>query len=160
MTIGAMAGAVLGMKSERKIGLVHGAAVGAFTGASFSLHAVSASFSLWISFHDNEPLSLPLFIEVITSILNPTLVYLGEKFGPGMHGPVRNQDVNADDADQVATVETNNQVPRFIDRKGGNALHRGSILDKLPKTRITDKNIYDSSGNRISCSVCLEALTG
>ncbi|CAL5416114.1 unnamed protein product [Camellia sinensis] len=147
MTIGAMAGAVLGMKSERKIGLVHGAAVGAFTGASFSLHAVSASFSLWISFHDNEPLSLPLFIEVITSILNPTLVYLGEKFGPGMHGPVRNQ---------VATVETNNQVPRFIDRKGGNALHRGSILDKLPKTRITDKNIYDSSGNRISCSVCLE----
>ncbi|THG18639.1 hypothetical protein TEA_012571 [Camellia sinensis var. sinensis] len=156
MTIGAMAGAVLGMKSERKIGLVHGAAVGAFTGASFSLHAVSASFSLWISFHDNEPLSLPLFIEVITSILNPTLVYLGEKFGPGMHGPVRNQDVNADDADQVATVETNNQVPRFIDRKGGNALHRGSILDNLPKTRITDKNIYDSSGNRISCSVCLE----
>ncbi|CAL5418509.1 unnamed protein product [Camellia sinensis] len=128
-TIGAMAGAVLGMKSERKIGLVHGAAVGAFTGASFSLHAVSASFSLWISFHDNEPPSFPLFIE----------------------------DVNADDDDdQVATVETNNQVPRFIDRKGGNASHRGSILDKLPKTRITDKNIYDFSGNRISCSVCLE----
>ncbi|CAL5349453.1 unnamed protein product [Camellia sinensis] len=152
-TIGAMAGAVLGMKSERKIGLVHGVAVGAFTGASFFLHAVSASFSLWISFHDNEPPSLPLFIEVITSLLKPTLVYLGEEFGP-----IRNQDVNADDDDddQVATVETNNQVPRFIDRKGGNALHRGSILDKLPKTRITDKNIYDSSGNRISCSVCLE----
>ncbi|CAL5349454.1 unnamed protein product [Camellia sinensis] len=155
-TIGAMTGAVLGMKSKRKIGLVHGAAVGAFTGASFSLHAVSAAFSLWISFHDNEPPSFPLFIEVITSLLKPTLVYLGEEFGPGMHGPVRNQDVNADDDDQVATVETNKQVPRFIDRKGGNGLHTGSILDKLPKTRITDKNIYDSSGNRISCSVCLE----
>ena len=64
--------------------------------------------------------------------------------------------MNVDDDVQVATVETNNQVPRFIDRKGGNALHRGSIPDKLPKTRITDKNIYDSSGNRISCSVCLE----
>ncbi|KAF5943114.1 hypothetical protein HYC85_020756 [Camellia sinensis] len=121
-----MTGAVLGMKSKRKIGLVHGAAVGAFTGAFFSLHAVSAAFSLWISFHDNEPPSFPLL------------------------------DANADDDDQVATVETNNQVPRFIDRKGGNGLHTGSILDKLPKTRITYKNIYDSSGNRISCSVCLE----
>ncbi|CAL5418505.1 unnamed protein product [Camellia sinensis] len=120
------------MKSKRKIGLVHGAVVGAFTGASFSLHA----------------------IEVITSLLKPTLVYLGEEFGPGMHGI--SSDVNADDDDQVATVETNKQVPRFIDRKGGNGLHTGSILDKLAKTRITDKNIYDSSGNRISCSVCLE----
>ncbi|KAI8003900.1 NEP1-interacting protein 2 [Camellia lanceoleosa] len=90
-TIGAMTGAVLGMKSERKIGLVHGAAVGAFTGASFSLHAVSVAFSLWISFHDNEPPSFSLFIEVITSLLKPTLVYLGEEFGTGMHGPVRNQ---------------------------------------------------------------------
>ncbi|XP_028059999.1 NEP1-interacting protein 1-like isoform X4 [Camellia sinensis] len=116
-TVGAMTGAVFGMKSERKIGLVHGAAVGAFTGASFFLHVVNASFAFWISFHDNEPPSFHLF---------------------------------------VATVETNNQVPRFLDRKGGNALHRGSILDKLPKTKITDKNIYDSSGNRISCSVCLE----
>ncbi|CAL5349452.1 unnamed protein product [Camellia sinensis] len=160
-TIGAMTGAVFGMKSERKIGLVHGAAVGAITGATFFLHAVNASFAFWISFHDDEPPSFHLFIEVITSLLKPTLVYLGEEFGPGMHGPVRNPDVNADDAnddddDQVATVETNNQVPRFLDRKGGNALHRGSILDKLPKTKITDKNIYDSSGNRISCSVCLE----
>ncbi|KAI8004991.1 NEP1-interacting protein 1 [Camellia lanceoleosa] len=150
-----MTGTILGMKSERKIGLVHGAAVGAFTGASFSLYAVSAAFSLWISFHDNEPPSFPLFIEVITSLLKPTLVYLGEEFGP-----VRNQNLNADDADddddQVAIVETNNQVPRFIDKKGGNALHRGSILDKLPVTRIADKNIYDSSENRISCSVSLE----
>ncbi|GMP81726.1 hypothetical protein CsSME_00036340 [Camellia sinensis var. sinensis] len=89
-TIGAMTGAVFGMKSERKIGLVHGAAVGAFTGASFFLHAVNASFAFWISFHDDEPPSFHLLIEVITSLLKPTLVYLGEEFGPGMHGPVRN----------------------------------------------------------------------
>ncbi|THG18644.1 hypothetical protein TEA_012576 [Camellia sinensis var. sinensis] len=176
-TVGAMTGAVFGMKSERKIGLVHGAAVGAFTGASFFLHVVNASFAFWISFHDNEPPSFHLFIEVITSLLKPTLVYLGEEFGPGMHGPVRNPievitsllkptlvylgeefgpGMHGPVRNPVATVETNNQVPRFLDRKGGNALHRGSILDKLPKTKITDKNIYDSSGNRISCSVCLE----
>ncbi|XP_057501840.1 NEP1-interacting protein-like 1 isoform X2 [Actinidia eriantha] len=137
-TVGAMTGAVSGLKNKR--GFFHGAAIGAIAGAYFSVEFVKASFDFFNSY-DDGPLSFLQFIDVITSLFNPTLLYLGEKFGP-----IRNQ---------VGTVETIHEVPRFINNKREDLLYRGSA-DRLPKIRITDKNIYDASGNRISCSVCLE----
>lgn len=53
------------------------------------------------------------------------------------------------------TVLTINEVQRLIDARGANVSSRSSV-DLLPKTRITHKNIYDNSGSRICCPICLE----
>ncbi|KAF7137461.1 hypothetical protein RHSIM_Rhsim07G0248900 [Rhododendron simsii] len=141
-TLGAMTaliGAVLGLKSRR--GMLHGAA----TGAYFYLLFFKASAGLWTSFADG-PLSFLHLIVVISRIVNPALLYLGD-----LIGSVGNQDVE----DQTGTVQSVNEVQRSISTRGAKEPSRRSV-DRLSKTRITDQNIYNDSGNRISCPICLQ----
>ncbi|KAF7138820.1 hypothetical protein RHSIM_Rhsim07G0249000 [Rhododendron simsii] len=135
----ALIGAVLGLKS--KTGLLHGAAAGAY----FYLLFFKASAGLWTSFADG-PLSFLQLIVVISRLVNPALLYLGE-----LIGPVGNQDVE----DQMGTVQSINEVQRSISTRGAKEPSRRSV-DGLSKTRTTDQNIYDDLGNRISCPICLE----
>ncbi|KAG5542473.1 hypothetical protein RHGRI_022121 [Rhododendron griersonianum] len=136
-TLGAMTalvGAVFGLKSRR--GLLHGAAAGAY----FYLLFFKASAGLWMSFADG-PSSFLHLIVVISRLVNPALLYLGE-----LIGSVGNQ---------MGTVQSINEVQRSISTRGAKEPSRRSV-DRLSKTRITDQNIYDDSGNRISCPICLE----
>ncbi|KAH7847354.1 hypothetical protein Vadar_025133 [Vaccinium darrowii] len=145
-TLGATAalmGALFGFKSNRS--LLHGAAAGAVAGAYFYLQFIKASVGLWISYADG-PVSFLHLIVVISELLNPTLLYLLELFGS-----VGIQDVE----NQMDTDQTINEVQRLIDAGGANVSSQSSV-HLLPKTRITHKNIYNNSGSRISCPICLE----
>ncbi|CAI0461623.1 unnamed protein product [Linum tenue] len=128
-----MTGALIGQETES--GFVRGAAVGAISGAVFSIEVFESSLVLWQSGQ----------IDVIASLLSGRLVR--ERIGPAMLSAVQSQ---------MGAVETSfEEVPNLFDTGGAKGL-AGDSVEKIPKIKITSKNNVDGSGDRVSCSVCLQ----
>ncbi|KAF8377774.1 hypothetical protein HHK36_031159 [Tetracentron sinense] len=140
--LGAMTGALIGQETES--GFFRGAAIGAIYGAVFSIEVFESSLILWES--DDSGIGCLLYlIGVIASLLSGRLVR--ERIGPAMLSAVQNQ---------MGAVETSfEEVPGIFDTGGAKGLS-GDSVEKIPKIKITTKNNIDTSGQRVSCSVCLQ----
>ncbi|KAK9285560.1 hypothetical protein L1049_024755 [Liquidambar formosana] len=140
--LGAMTGALIGQETES--GFVRGAAVGAISGAVFSIEVFESSRVLWQS--DESGIGCLLYlIDVIASLLSGRLVR--ERIGPAMLSAVQSQ---------MGAIETNfEEIPNLFDTGGSKGL-TGDSVEKIPKIKITSNNDADASGERDSCSVCLQ----
>ncbi|KAK9064985.1 hypothetical protein SSX86_016368 [Deinandra increscens subsp. villosa] len=140
--LGALTGALIGQETES--GFVRGAAIGAISGAVFSIEVFESSIVLWKSEQSRIGCFLYL-IDVIVSLLNGRLVR--ERIGPAMLSAVQSQ---------MGAVETTfDEVHNLFDIGGSKGLNEYS-LEKIPKIMITSDNDVDESGERVSCSVCLQ----
>ncbi|XP_076915388.1 NEP1-interacting protein-like 1 [Bidens hawaiensis] len=140
--LGALTGALIGQETES--GFVRGAAVGAISGAVFSIEVFESSLLLWQS--DESGIRCLLYlIDVIVSLLSGRLVR--ERMGPAMLSAVQSQ---------MGAVETSfAEVHNIFDIGGSKGLPEYSV-EKIPKIMVTRDNILDDSGERVSCSVCLQ----
>ncbi|XP_015889740.3 NEP1-interacting protein 1 [Ziziphus jujuba] len=140
--LGAMTGALIGQETES--GFVRGAAVGAISGAVFSIEVFESSLVLWQS--DESGIGCLLYlIDVIASLLSGRLVR--ERIGPAMLSAVQSQ---------MGAVETSfDEVTNIFDTGGAKGLP-GDSVERIPKIKITSKNNVDASGEKVSCSVCLQ----
>ncbi|CAN4078678.1 unnamed protein product [Withania somnifera] len=139
--LGAMTGALIGQETES--GFVRGAAVGAISGAVFSLEVFESSLLLWQS--DESGIGCLLYlIDVIASLLSGRLVR--ERIGPAMLSAVQSQ--------MGAVESTYDEFPNIFDIGGAKGLP-GDSVEKIPKIVISNDNA-DDSGERVSCSVCLQ----
>ncbi|EXC35297.1 NEP1-interacting protein 2 [Morus notabilis] len=140
--LGAMTGALIGQETES--GFVRGAAVGAISGAVFSIEVFESSLVLWQS--DESGIGCLLYlIDVIASLLSGRLVR--ERIGPAMLSAVQSQ---------MGAVETGfDEVTNIFDTGGSKGLP-GDSVEKIPKIIITNNNNTDASGEKVSCSVCLQ----
>ncbi|CAH2051397.1 unnamed protein product [Thlaspi arvense] len=142
--LGAVTGALIGQETES--GFIRGAAIGAISGAVFSIEVFESSLDLWKS--DESGFGCLLYlIDVIVSLLSGRLVR--ERIGPAMLSAVQSQ-MGALDApfdDLSSLFET-----------GGSKGLTGDIVEKIPKITITGNDNTDAgSENRdSSCSVCLQ----
>ncbi|RVX16729.1 NEP1-interacting protein 1 [Vitis vinifera] len=140
--LGAMTGALIGQETES--GFVRGAAVGAISGAVFSIEVFESSLVLWQS--DESGIGCLLYlIDVIVSLLSGRLVR--ERIGPAMLSAVQSQ---------MGAVEVSyDEAPNIFDTGGAKGLP-GDSVEKIPKITITSDNNGDASGEKVSCSVCLQ----
>ncbi|KAM0055154.1 putative transcription factor C2H2 family [Helianthus debilis subsp. tardiflorus] len=140
--LGAMTGALIGQETES--GFVRGAAIGAISGAVFSIEVFESSLVLWKS-EESRICCFLYLIDVIVSLLNGRLVR--ERIGPAMLSAVQSQ---------MGAIETSfDEVHNIFDIGGSKGLTEYS-LEKIPKIAITCDNDVDESGERVSCSVCLQ----
>ncbi|KAJ8531422.1 hypothetical protein K7X08_026856 [Anisodus acutangulus] len=140
--LGAMTGALIGQETES--GFIRGAAVGAISGAVFSLEVFESSLLLWRSGESGIGCLLYL-IDVIASLLSGRLVR--ERIGPAMLSAVQSQ---------MGAVETMyEEMPNIFDTGGAKGLP-GDFVEKIPKIVISNDNNVDDTGERVSCSVCLQ----
>ncbi|KMT06932.1 hypothetical protein BVRB_6g152690 [Beta vulgaris subsp. vulgaris] len=140
--LGAMTGALIGQETES--GFVRGAAIGAISGAVFSIEVFESSLVLWRS--DESGVGCLLYlIDVIASLLSGRLVR--ERIGPAMLSAVQSQ---------MGAVETNFEEATNIFDIGGVKGLPGDLVEKIPKIKISKNNNIDDSGERVSCSVCLQ----
>ncbi|XP_075498351.1 NEP1-interacting protein-like 1 [Primulina tabacum] len=140
--LGAMTGALIGQETES--GFVRGASVGAISGAVFSIEVFESSLLLWQSEESGIQCVLYL-IDVIASLLSGRLVR--EQIGPAMLSAVQSQ--------MLAIETTFEESPNIFDMGGTNGLLEETVK-KIPKIRITGDDIADTSGEGVSCSVCLQ----
>ncbi|KZV58173.1 zinc finger family protein [Dorcoceras hygrometricum] len=140
--LGAMTGALIGQETES--GFVRGASVGAISGAVFSLQVFESSLLLWQSEESGIQCVLYL-IDVIASLLSGRLVR--EQIGPAMLSAVQSQ--------MLAIETTFEEAPNIFDMGGTNGLLEETVK-KIPEMRITKDDIADTSGEGVSCSVCLQ----
>ncbi|XP_076936349.1 NEP1-interacting protein-like 1 [Bidens hawaiensis] len=140
--LGALTGALIGQETES--GFVRGAAVGAISGAVFSIEVFESSLLLWQS--DESGIRCLLYlIDVIVSLLSGRLVR--ERMGPAMLSAVQSQ---------MGAVETSfEEVHNIFDIGGSKGLPEYSV-EKIPQIMVTKDNILDDSGEQASCSVCLQ----
>ncbi|KAJ4714124.1 RING/U-box superfamily protein [Melia azedarach] len=140
--LGAMTGALIGQETES--GFVRGAAVGAISGAVFSIEVFESSLVLWQS--DESGIGCLLYlIDVIASLLSGRLVR--ERIGPAMLSAVQSQ---------MGAVEISfEETPNIFDTGSSKGL-TGESVEKIPKITITSNNNVDESGEKVSCSVCLQ----
>ncbi|KHG27049.1 NEP1-interacting 1 -like protein [Gossypium arboreum] len=142
--LGAMTGALIGQETES--GFVRGAAVGAISGAVFSMEVFESSLLLWQS--DESGIGCLLYlIDVITSLLSGRLVR--ERIGPAMLSAVQSQMGAAEPATTFA------EVHNIFDTGSAKGLAR-HLVEKFPKMIITNGNNVNASGEKVSCSVCLQ----
>ncbi|GMJ07877.1 Arabidopsis Toxicos en Levadura 26 [Hibiscus trionum] len=140
--LGAMTGALIGQETES--GFVRGAAVGAISGAVFSIEVFESSLLLWQS--DESRIGCLLYlIDVIASLLSGRLVR--ERIGPAMLSAVQSQ---------MGAAETTFEDVQNIFDIGGSKGLAGDLVEKIPKIKITNNNNVDASGEKVSCSVCLQ----
>ncbi|CAM8912192.1 unnamed protein product [Rhodiola kirilowii] len=140
--LGAMTGALIGQETES--GFIRGSAVGAISGAVFSIEVFEASRVLWQS--DESGIGCLLYlIDVIASLLSGRLVR--ERIGPAMLSAVQSQ---------MGAVEASfEELPNLFDTGSCKGM-AGDSVKKIPTVKITNKNNVDTSGERVSCSVCLQ----
>ena len=59
---------------------------------------------------------------------------------------------------QMGAVEASfEEIPNIFDIGGSKGLP-GDSVEKIPKIVVTEENNVDTSGERVSCSVCLQVL--
>ncbi|KAJ0240738.1 NEP1-interacting protein 1 [Hirschfeldia incana] len=136
--LGALTGALIGQETES--GFIRGAAVGAISGAVFSIEVFESSLLLWKS-NESRFGCLLYLIDVIVSLISGRLVR--ERIGPAMLSAVQSQ-MGAGDA-------TFDDLSSIFDTGGSKGLTR-DVVDKIPKIKITGRNNSDKD----SCSVCLQ----
>ncbi|MFS8010358.1 putative transcription factor C2H2 family [Helianthus anomalus] len=140
--LGALTGALIGQETES--GFVRGAAIGAISGAVFSIEVFESSLLLWKSEESGIGCLLYL-IDVIVSLLSGRLVR--ERIGPAMLSAVQSQ---------MGAVETSfDEVHNIFDIGGSKGLPE-YFVQKIPKITVTSDRNLDDSGERVSCSVCLQ----
>ncbi|KAL8151680.1 hypothetical protein V2J09_021488 [Rumex salicifolius] len=140
--LGFMTGALIGQETES--GFIRGAAIGAISGAVFSLEVFESSVVLWRS--DESGIGCLLYlIDVLASLLSGRLVR--ERIGPAMLSAVQSQ---------MGAVETSYEDITNIFDTGGSKGLSGDLVEKIPITKITKEDTEDSSGEKVSCSVCLQ----
>ncbi|GAB2279411.1 hypothetical protein Dimus_014053 [Dionaea muscipula] len=140
--LGAMTGALIGQETES--GFIRGAAIGAISGAVFSLEVFESSVALWRS--DETGIGCLLYlIDVIASLLSGRLVR--ERIGPAMLSAVQSQmgamESSFEEVASLFETETTKGLPC-------------DIVERIPKIKITSNNNADASGEKASCSVCLQ----
>ncbi|KAF8410370.1 hypothetical protein HHK36_002898 [Tetracentron sinense] len=139
--LGAMTGALIGQ--ETVSGFFRGAAVGAISGAVFSIDVFESSLLLWQSDYSGIGCLLNL-IDVIESLLSGRLVR--ERIRQAMLNAVQSQ---------MGDLETNfEDILDIFDTSGAKGLS-GDSVERIPKIKITKNNV-NSSEERVSCSVCLQ----
>ncbi|XAR58022.1 hypothetical protein NMG60_11026355 [Bertholletia excelsa] len=140
--LGAMTGALMGQETES--GFFRGAAVGAISGAVFSLEVFEYSLFLWRT--DESGIRCLLYlIDVIASLLSGRLVR--ERIGPAMLSAVQSQ---------MGAIEPSMEdMLDIFDTEDAKGLP-GEYVEKIPKIKITSNNNLDASGEKASCSVCLQ----
>uniref|UniRef100_A0A7N0UGS8 RING-type domain-containing protein n=1 Tax=Kalanchoe fedtschenkoi TaxID=63787 RepID=A0A7N0UGS8_KALFE len=140
--LGAMTGALIGQKTES--GFIRGSAVGAISGAVFSIEVFDASRVLWQS--DKSGIGCLLYlIDVIASLLSGRLVR--ERIGPAMLSAVQSE---------MGAVEASfDDLPNLFDTGCCKGL-AGDSVKTIPTVTITNNNNVDGSGERVSCLVCLQ----
>ncbi|CAH1437166.1 unnamed protein product [Lactuca virosa] len=140
--LGALTGALIGQETES--GFVRGAAVGAISGAVFSIEVFESSLRLWQS--DESGIRCLLYlIDVIVSLISGRLVR--ERIGPAMLSAVQSQ---------MGAIETRfDEVQNIFDIGGCKGLPEYSVK-KIPKITVTSDNNVDDSGEKVLCSVCLQ----
>ncbi|KAJ0260313.1 Glycine zipper domain-containing protein [Hirschfeldia incana] len=136
--LGAFTGALIGQETET--GFTRGAVIGAISGAIFSIDVLESSILLWQS-DDSGIACLLYLIDVIASLLSGRLVR--ERIGPAMLSAVQSQM----EAMESQFQDQTNDIFGTPISKG----LTGDSLDKIPKVLITD-----TSGEMVSCSVCLQ----
>ncbi|KAH1080085.1 hypothetical protein J1N35_019846 [Gossypium stocksii] len=142
--LGAMTGALIGQETEG--GFVRGAAVGAISGPVFSMEVFESSLLLWQS--DESGIGCLLYlIDVIVSLLSGRLIR--ERIGPAMLSAVQRQMGAAEPATTFA------EVHNIFDTGSAKGLAR-HLVEKIPKMIITNGNNVNASGEKVSCSVCLQ----
>ncbi|PPD67849.1 hypothetical protein GOBAR_DD35273 [Gossypium barbadense] len=137
-----MTGALIGQETES--GFVRGAAVGAISGAVFSIEVFESSLLLWQS-DESGILCLLYLIDVIASLLSGRLVR--ERIGPAMLSAVQSQ--------MGAAETTFEDVQNIFDTGSVRGL-AGDLVEKIPKITIRSNDNADASGEKVSCSVCLQ----
>ncbi|KAG9442873.1 hypothetical protein H6P81_018727 [Aristolochia fimbriata] len=140
--IGAMTGAFVGQATES--GFFRGAGIGAISGAVFSMEVLESSLHLWRS-DESGFWSLLYMIDIFSSLLSGRLVR--EQVGPVMLSAVQSQ---------MRSVETNSEEIVDIFSTGGTKGLSADSLEKLPKITITKTNCLDATGEKMTCSVCLQ----
>lgn len=140
--LGALTGALIGQETES--GFFRGAAIGAISGAVFSIEVFEYSLILWNS--DDTGIGCLLYlVDVIASLLSGRLVR--ERIGPAMLNAVQSQ---------MGAIETNfEDTPDIFSIGGAKGLSR-DLVEKIPIIKIANWNKVDASGDRVSCSVCLQ----
>lgn len=139
---GALTGALIGQETES--GFIRGAAIGAISGAVFSIEVFESSLDLWKSDESGFGCFLYL-IDVIVSLLSGRLVR--ERIGPAMLSAVQSQ---------MGAVDTAFDDHTSLFDTGGSKGLTGDLVEKIPKMTITGNNNTDASENTDSCSVCLQ----
>ncbi|KAL5706390.1 NEP1-interacting protein 2 [Ranunculus cassubicifolius] len=140
--LGALTGALIGQETES--GFFRGAAIGAISGAVFSIEVFEYSLLLWNS--DETGIGCLLYlVDVIASLLSGRLVR--ERIGPAMLNAVQSQ---------MGAVETSfEDTPDIFSVGGAKGISR-DLVERIPIIRISHRNRIDGSGEKISCSVCLQ----
>ncbi|KAG6507016.1 hypothetical protein ZIOFF_032351 [Zingiber officinale] len=169
--VGAVTGALIGLATES--GFLRGSGVGAISGAVFSIEVIDSSLDLWnsrdsgiwsllylvilptlaehyflSSFRSVITLIVLQQLDIISSLFNGRLVR--EKVGPAVQSAVQSQ-MNALGLPFMETLD--------LYDAGANA--KGLSVDeveKLPKSKVTARDELDASGEKTSCSVCLQEL--
>uniref|UniRef100_A0A7N0TNQ4 YMGG-like Gly-zipper domain-containing protein n=1 Tax=Kalanchoe fedtschenkoi TaxID=63787 RepID=A0A7N0TNQ4_KALFE len=142
--LGALTGALIGQETES--GFVRGAAVGAISGAVFSIEVFESSCLLWQSEESGVGCFLYL-IDVIVSLVSGRLVR--ERIGPAMLSAVQSQ---------MGVSEVSfEDVPNLFDTSSCKGME-GDCVEKIPKITINNDNNVDESGENVCCSVCLQVL--
>ncbi|XP_010446871.1 PREDICTED: NEP1-interacting protein 1-like isoform X1 [Camelina sativa] len=170
--LGALTGALIGQETES--GFIRGAAVGAISGAVFSIEVFESSLVLWKS-NESRFGCLLYLIDVIASLISGRLVR--ERIGPAMLSAVQSQVQLISNvylvgyieislfldpihlsllADQMGAVDTTFEELSSIFDTGGSKGLAGDLINKIPKIKITRTNYLDACGNKDSCSVCLQ----
>ncbi|KAI5418761.1 variant 3, NEP1-interacting protein 2 [Lathyrus oleraceus] len=139
-----MTGAFIGQETES--GFIRGAAVGAMSGAVFSIEVFEYSLDLWRSNESGIDCLLYL-IDVITSLMSGRLVR--ERIGPAMLSAVESEMGD----DEMSFYE----FQSFFDIGDTRGLPV-VLVEKIPTISITSNDNFDASGYRVSCSVCLQDL--
>ncbi|KAM4122240.1 hypothetical protein ACJW30_01G068200 [Castanea mollissima] len=138
--MGAMIGALIAIKTKSSV--FHGTAVGAIKGGIFSIELSRIILDLWNSNISSSRFFLSL-IDIIAKLLSGRPV--AELSTPTMPSAVQMQR-------QVhGSITTSEEVPTRTTM----GLSRYSD-EKIPRFQITYKHMSDSSGNGISCSICLQ----
>ncbi|XP_074560490.1 NEP1-interacting protein 1-like [Curcuma longa] len=139
---GAIAGALTGFATES--GPVRGSVVGAISGALFSIEVVESSLDLWNS-RESGIWTLLYLLDIISSLVRGRLVR--EKVGPAVQSAIESQ----------MSALSFESLDLFESGAGTMGLSLEEV-EKLPKCKTTDKDSVDASGEKISCSVCLQEL--
>ncbi|GMH24003.1 hypothetical protein Nepgr_025846 [Nepenthes gracilis] len=140
--LGAMTGAFFGQETDG--GLIRGTVIGAVSGAVFSLEVFESSVILWRS-DESRIVCLLFLIEVIAKLLSGRLV--PERIGPAILSAVQSQmgEIESIFEEGLNTFNTEGVKGLACD-----------LVERIPKIKITTNNNADSTGEKVSCSVCLQ----
>ncbi|GAV75498.1 zf-RING_2 domain-containing protein [Cephalotus follicularis] len=142
-TLGAIIGMLVGLKTRSRI--VYGPMIGAVKGGVLSTEIFK--FSLCLCHSNDSAISCFLNLVVYVLVSSHYRLRLPQIFQvkvPSISGLVL--------ACRVRTDTLNNDVSVACDKEAWDS------LEKIPKIRITDKNIEDILWHRICCSVCLQDI--